>query len=84
MAIGRPAALFAKATAELQEVLGGLQDAVVTEAWLRLAVEGARRPVVLAAGQLVAAQRSDAERARADWRPAWKALRTPALRAWMS
>jgi CHAD domain-containing protein len=83
LSVGRPAARFAKAAAGLQDVLGGLQDAVVTEAWVRSAAEGARRPVVLAAGQLVALQRAEADRARSSWREAWNGVRKPAMRAWM-
>lgn len=83
LSVGRPAARFAKAAAALQDVLGGLQDAVVTEAWLRSAVEGARRPVVLVAGQLVAMERAEADRARSSWREAWNGVRKPAMRTWM-
>ncbi len=39
--VGKKAKAFAVAVAELQEVLGDHQDAVVAEAWLRDAVEGA-------------------------------------------
>ena len=81
--VGRPASQFAKAAAGLQDELGGLQDAVVTEAWLRSAAEGARRPAVLAAGQLIAMERAEAERARAAWRNAWNGVRKPAMRAWL-
>jgi CHAD domain-containing protein len=82
LAVGRPASRFSKAAAELQDVLGALQDAVVTEAWLRSAAEGARRPVVLAVGQLIAMERAEAERARSSWREAWNGVRKPAMRAW--
>ena len=83
LVVGRPASRFAKAAAGLQDVLGGLQDAVVTEAWLRSAAEGARRPVVLAAGQLVAMERAEAERARSTWQEAWQGVRKPAVRSWL-
>lgn len=83
LSVGRPASRFAKAAATLQDVLGGLQDAVVTEAWLRAAAEGARRPVVLVAGQLVAMERAEADRARSSWREAWNGVRKPVMRTWM-
>jgi CHAD domain-containing protein len=83
LAVGRPASQFAKAAARLQDELGALQDAVVTEDWLRSAADGARRPVVLVAGQLIAMERAEAERARSSWREAWNGVRKPAMRAWM-
>jgi CHAD domain-containing protein len=84
LAVGRPASRFAKAAGELQDVLGRLQDAAVTEAWLRSAAEGARRPVVLVAGQLVCMERSEAEQARSAWREAWDGVRKPAVRSWLT
>ena len=84
LAVGRPAQRFAKAVAKLQDGLGELQDAVVAEAWLRSAAAGAPRPVVLAAGQLVAMERADAERARGSWRDAWRAVRKPSVRSWLT
>jgi CHAD domain-containing protein len=83
LVVGRPASRFAKAAAGLQDVLGGLQDAVVTEAWLRSAAEGARRPVVLVAGQLVAMERVEADHARSTWKNAWQGVRKPAMRSWL-
>jgi CHAD domain-containing protein len=84
LAVGRPASSFAKAAARLQDVLGGLQDAVVTEAWLRTAADGAPRPVVLVAGQLVAMERNEADRARSAWWKAWNGVRKPAVRSWLT
>ena len=84
LAVGRPASRFAKAAAGLQDVLGGLQDAVVTDAWLRKTAEGADGPVVLVAGQMVAMERDEADRARAAWRDAWNGVRKPTVRAWLT
>jgi CHAD domain-containing protein len=84
LAVGRPASRFAKAAAGLQDVLGRLQDAAVTEAWLRSAAEGARRPVVLVAGQLVCMERDEAEQARSAWQEAWDGVRKPAVRSWLT
>jgi CHAD domain-containing protein len=83
LSVGRPASRFAKAAAALQDELGALQDAVVTETWLRAAAEGARRPVVLVAGQLIGMERAEAERARSSWREAWNGVRKPEMRTWM-
>jgi CHAD domain-containing protein len=83
LSVGRPASRFAKAASGLQDVLGALQDAVVTEGWLRSAAEGERRPVVLVAGQLVAMERAEAERARSSWRDVWNGLRKPTMRGWL-
>src|SRR5207244_1634562 len=63
--VGKPASRFASAVAGVQDVLGGLQDAVVAEDWLRRAASGggaggAERAV--AAGQLIARQRSEMEK----------------------
>ncbi|HET9052297.1 MAG TPA: CHAD domain-containing protein, partial [Candidatus Dormibacteraeota bacterium] len=83
-AIGKQAAKLASAVAELQTVLGDLHDAVVAEAWLRDAVADAPSAQALAAGELIAVQRGDAEACRRAWAPAWeRASRTPA-RAWLT
>jgi CHAD domain-containing protein len=73
--LGKRGAAFAQAAADLQQVLGDLNDAVVAEAWLR-GWAGKRRAsgAVFAAGELAALERVAAERARSGWRRAWKAL----------
>jgi CHAD domain-containing protein len=81
--IGKPAEKFADAIADLQGVLGDHQDAVVGEAWLRKAAEGARRDVALVAGQLIAAERASAAESRDRWRKVWKAANRKQLRAWL-
>jgi len=81
--IGKPAEAFADAIADLQSVLGDHQDAVVGEAWLRQAAEGARRDVALVAGQLIAAERASAADTRGRWRKVWKAANRKQLRAWL-
>ncbi|MDQ3145936.1 MAG: CHAD domain-containing protein, partial [Actinomycetota bacterium] len=82
-AVGRPATRFAKAVAEVQEVLGSFQDAVVTEDWLRQASSRAPAARALVAGQLIGASRAEAAAARRNWLAAWKALDRPKLRSWM-
>jgi CHAD domain-containing protein len=81
--VGKKAAAFAKAVADLQEVLGDHQDAVVAEAWLRAAVEGADAGVSLAAGELIAVQMAEAAAGRRRWPKAWKKVSAEKLRSWM-
>jgi CHAD domain-containing protein len=82
--VGRQARLFASAAADLQDVLGDLNDAVVAEGWLRDWTRGSRSiQGAFAAGELAGLERARAERYRARWRKAWKQLSTPKLRSWM-
>lgn len=80
---GKPAENFADAVSDIQSVLGDHQDAVVGEAWLRQAAEGARRDVALVAGELIAAERASAAETRDRWRKVWKAANRKQLRAWL-
>lgn len=84
VAVGKPAKRLASAVADLQEVLGEHQDAVVAEAWLRTAVPDLSANEALVAGQLVAGQRAIAETTRRAWRPVWDRANRPKLRGWMS
>ena len=81
--VGKKAAAFASAVAGLQEVLGDHQDAVVAEAWLRQAVEGADAAGSLAAGELIAVQMAEAAEGRTHWPKAWKKASDKKLRTWM-
>jgi CHAD domain-containing protein len=82
--VGKRARAFAAAAADLQEVLGDLNDAVVAEGWLRDWAQGSRSPSgVFAAGELVALERADAARDRARWKKTWRKLAAPKLRSWM-
>ena len=80
---GKPARQLARALAGVQTVLGDLQDAVVAEEWLRSAPAGKGRDAIVA-GQLVAAQRRAAAKARASFPRAWKAASKKSLRSWLS
>jgi CHAD domain-containing protein len=82
--VGKPAKQFAAAAADLQDVLGELNDAVVAERWLRAwaATEGRSADAVAAAKALAKLERADARRLRSEWRPVWKRLVEPELRAW--
>jgi CHAD domain-containing protein len=81
---GKPAEDFADAIADLQDVLGDHQDAVVGEAWLREAATTSRRDVTIVAGLLIAAERASAAGTRDRWREVWNAASRKSLRAWLS
>jgi CHAD domain-containing protein len=70
---GERVARFAVAVSRLQTVLGEHQDTVVAERWLREAADAT--PVSrLAAGELVAHQRAERSRLRAEWPPVWRTV----------
>jgi CHAD domain-containing protein len=83
-AAGKPARALAHAAANLQDVLGDLNDGDVAAGWLDAwaaqagSSEGAR-----AAEALAALERDAATGLRDRWRAAWKELAEPKLRAWM-
>ncbi len=86
------AALTAKAATALQDVLGDLHDAVVTEAWLRqtaplMAPQGEAAKLVaagVATGQLIAVERQTQQTSRAAWPVAWQRLNRKGHRTWAS
>ncbi len=83
-AVGKRARAFGRAAAELQQVLGDHNDAVVAEGWLRDWATASRSPAaIFAAGELAGFERAAAEATRAHWRKAWKQLDAAKLRAWM-
>jgi len=70
---GERVARFAVAVSRLQTVLGEHQDTVVAERWLREAADAT--PVSrLAAGELVAHQRAERSRLRAEWPSVWRTV----------
>jgi CHAD domain-containing protein len=79
--VGKRAARFAEAVSSLQTVLGNHQDTVVAERWLRetAAAMSASR---LVAGELIAHQRGERVRLRAEWPSVWKKASAKRLRAW--
>jgi len=82
-AVGEPAKAFARAAADLQDVLGDVNDAFVAEARLHAWAETATESGAAAAAALAELERERAKRRRKEWRRAWKALSAPELRAWM-
>ena len=79
---GKRAARFALAVSRLQTVLGEHQDTVVAERWLREAAHA--EPVSgLGAGELIACQRAERARLRAEWPSVWKTASATRLRTWL-
>jgi CHAD domain-containing protein len=81
-ALGRDAARFASRVADLQDVLGEHQDAVVAGQWLRRHA-GDNLPVAFVAGELAMLERAAADASRELWPGAWSAARARRLRRWM-
>lgn len=76
----RDVAAFAKAVANLQDVLGEHHDAVVAEAWLRDSAGARTDRLVL--GELLGLERARAAGARAEWVKLWLATRRAHPRSW--
>lgn len=81
--IGGPARRLAQAVAEVQGVLGDLNDATVAEAWLRQAASRSAA-LALVAGQLIAWERADGAEALARWPDAWEEASRKKLRGWLA
>jgi CHAD domain-containing protein len=80
--VGPMAVRIAAAAADLQTVLGDHQDTVVAEAWLQDAA-AAIPASGLAAGQLVAQERSQRTELRGRWRAVWRSASSKKLRRWL-
>jgi CHAD domain-containing protein len=79
----KTATRFLKAAKELQDVLGGHQDAAVAEERIRQAI--GRRPgagLAFAAGRLVEHERATRAEARAAFPQAWKRVKRSGREAW--
>jgi hypothetical protein len=72
-AVGKRARAFAKAIADVQDVLGDHQDAVVAEQWLRDVSSSTIGREVFVAGQLATLERVEIESTRAAWGKVWQA-----------
>lgn len=84
LVVGKSAARFADAVADLQEVLGDHQDACVRREWLRGAAAELPADGALVAGQLIAMASSEADQRRGEWRDAWKRANEGKMRAWLT
>ncbi len=82
-AVGKGPKRFAKAVAELQEVLGEHQDAVVAGEWLREHAPPHDGEAAFVAGELAVVEAAAAQASREAWPAAWKGARRKALRRWM-
>ena len=82
-ALGKAAKRFASAVADLQDLLGEHQDAVVAGQWLREHVPAGDGGAAFVAGQLVLVEADAADRSRDEWPAAWAAAKRPKLRRWM-
>jgi CHAD domain-containing protein len=81
--VGRQARKLAEAMENLQEVLGALHDAVVSEKWLRHRGVTAAPEQALVAGQLVERERQRQSVHRDAWPKAWREAARNRLRAWI-
>jgi CHAD domain-containing protein len=81
--VGKGAKRFASAVADLQDVLGEHQDAVVAGQWLRNHLPVGDDQAVFVAGELAALEDAAAQASRDDWPDAWAQARRRRLRRWM-
>jgi len=70
--LGKRASRLSRAVAEVQDILGEVQDASVATEWLRRSARSGGQGRALVAGQLIGMEASRAEAARQDWSRAWK------------
>jgi CHAD domain-containing protein len=84
-AVGRPARRFARAIADVQEVLGEHQDAVIAGQWLRTHAADHRddSECSFVAGELAAMEDAAATASRTEWTAVWKRARAKRLRHWL-
>jgi CHAD domain-containing protein len=80
--IGTQAERFAEAVEDIQTVLGDHQDTVVAQTWLRAAARAVPFAGV-AAGQLVAGERTRRGNLRRQWPKTWKKASASNLRRWL-
>ncbi len=81
--IGKPARQLASAVAEVQGVLGDMQDAVVAETWLRSQAASGPPSRALVAGQLIMLERQKQAACRRQWVRPWKEASHKRLRSWL-
>jgi CHAD domain-containing protein len=80
---GKAAREFAKRVADVQEVLGEHQDAVVARAWLGKAAADLSAHEAYAAGMLAGVELAAANASRDEFPSAWKAAAKKSLRSWL-
>jgi CHAD domain-containing protein len=82
-AFGKPATRLASALADVQDVLGEHQDAVVALGWLHKTAQECSPTEAFAIGMLAQVERDAARRAREEFRPTWKKAHKSHLRAFL-
>lgn len=83
LVVGKPAQRLADAVAEVQDVLGEHQDAVVAQTWLRRQALLAPSAVAMVAGQLMEVERAEASKRRAAFPAVWERANRGRLRGWL-
>lgn len=81
-AFGKPARVFARRAARVQDALGELNDAQVANHMLRGVVEGRDSQAAYAAGQIAGIMDTEAIGHLDDWRSAWSELSKKRMRSW--
>jgi CHAD domain-containing protein len=81
--VGRQARRTAKTAKQVQNLIGGHQDAVVADHWLRAQLDGGTAWAHFASGQLSADQIRRKRRVRRQWPKARKQLRRPKVKRWI-
>jgi CHAD domain-containing protein len=74
---------FARRAADLQDVLGRIQDARVARSWLRSVGVRATPRVAYVAGLIAGLEGAEEDAARGDWRRAWKRLDRKKMLSWL-
>jgi CHAD domain-containing protein len=82
--VGRHARRTARTAKRVQSLIGGHQDAVVADDWLRAQLDGGTARAHFASGQLSADQTRRKRRARRQWPKARKQMQQPEIRRWMA
>jgi CHAD domain-containing protein len=82
-ALGRPATKFAKAMADVQDVLGEHHDAVVSLAWLAKTAPECTTGEAYALGRLAEIEHAAADDSRDEFRGVWKRARDKKLRRFL-
>ena len=80
---GDGAMRFARRAAELQDLLGRIQDARVARSWLRSVGVRATPRVAYVAGLIAGLEGAEEDEARRGWRAAWKRLDRKKLLSWL-
>lgn len=81
--VGEQAALMAKTLADLQSVLGKLQDAVVLEQWIRSTSAHLTEYRDSVADELIRRERKQAAKARKTWHKPWDRISDKGLADWL-